>query len=87
MDLVEEDPDACWQAILTILGRQPPERVLGILAAGPLEDLIQYHGPDFIERIESEACKNPAFKQLLGGVWKSSTEEVWARVQKAQPDA
>lgn len=46
MDLVEESPELCWQAILAILARKPNEKVLGILAAGPLEDLINDHGPE-----------------------------------------
>jgi hypothetical protein len=58
--------------------------VLGVLAAGALEDLIQFHGPNFIGHIEAESRRNPAFRRLLGGVWRSSTPEVWARVQRAR---
>jgi hypothetical protein len=74
----------CWLAILEVLSRNPPKHVLGMLAAGPLEDLIEYCGPDFIERIELESLCNPAFRDLLGGVWESSTPEVWARIEKTQ---
>ena len=79
-------PRDCWAAILEILSREPTDEALGILAAGPLEDLINHHGPEFIERIELESRRNKAFRHLLGGVWKSSTPEIWARVQKAQGD-
>ena len=74
----------CWAAILEVLSRNPPEQVIAVLAAGPLEDLIDDHGPEFIERIETESRRNASFRKLLGGVWKSSTPDVWARVQKAQ---
>jgi len=74
----------CWVTILEVLSRKPPDSVLGVLAAGPLEDLIDYYGPEFIERIETEARRNASFRHLLGGVWESSTPDVWARVQKAQ---
>jgi hypothetical protein len=57
--------------------------VLGALAAGELEDLIEYHGPAFIERIEQEAARDPRFRCLLCGVWRSSTPQVWARVLAA----
>jgi len=77
-------PDDCWAVILEVLARSPPDAVLGILAAGPLEDLIHYHGPEFIERIETESRRSAGFRHLLGGVWKSSSPEIWARVQKAQ---
>jgi hypothetical protein len=81
MDLNDEDPELCWRAILEILQRKPRDKVLGVLAAGPLEDLIEYHGPDFIEKIEREAIANPALKHLLGGVWQSSTPGIWARIE------
>lgn len=78
-------PEDCWKAILEVLARDPPKEVIGILAAGALEDLIASHGAEFIERIESESRRNPAFRHLLGGVWKnSSTPDVWARVEKAR---
>ena len=77
-------PEDCWAAILSVLTQDPPAKVLGVLAAGPLEDLIHYFGPEFIERIETESRRNASFRHLLGGVWQSSTPEIWARVQKAQ---
>ena len=83
-ELEHEHPEDCWAAILAVLGRKPSEKVLGILAAGPLEDLIHMHGERFIDRIETEAMRNPAFRALLRGVWKSSTLEIWARVEKAK---
>ena len=55
-----------------------------MLAAGPLEDLIHSHGPEFIEKIEEEARVNREFKLLLRGVWESSTEEIWNRVLRAR---
>lgn len=83
-ELNETNPDICWDAILAIAERKPSEQVLGIVAAGPLEDLIEYHGPEFIDRIESEARANPVFRKMLSGVWESSNEDVWARVQQAR---
>lgn len=73
-----------WVAILAILTREGSDALFGILAAGPLEDLIHGAGPQFIDRIENEARRNPAFRGLLGGVWQSSTPEVWARVERAR---
>ncbi|KAB7768787.1 DUF6869 domain-containing protein [Xanthomonas maliensis] len=74
----------CWAAILEVLSRNPPELVVGVLAAGPLEDLIDRYGPEFIERIELQARRDPAFRHLLGGVWTSSTPSIWARVEAAR---
>jgi len=82
--LNDEDPALCWKAILEILGRKPGDKVLGVLAAGPLEDLVGCHGPAFIDRIDAEARRNPDFRSLLGGVWQASTPEVWQRVLRAR---
>ncbi len=81
MELGQRDQaEASWIAILGVLKRAPSATVLGVLAAGPLEDLIHYWGPTFIERIEDAARRDAAFRALLGGVWQSSTPEVWDRV-------
>jgi hypothetical protein len=80
-------PDDCWVAILEILSRNPPREVIGILAAGALEDLIRSHGPAFIERIETESRRNKDFRHLLGGIWQCTTPEIWARIQKVRGEA
>jgi hypothetical protein len=77
----------CWAAILEILSRKPSESIIGMLAAGPLEDLIDSCGPEFIERIELQARRDPAFRHLLGGVWAGSTPAIWARVEAARGGA
>lgn len=79
-----EHPEVCWEAILQIHRRKPSEKVLEILAEGPLKDLIENHGTEFIERIETEAKANSEFKKLLHGVKGSSREEVWKRILKAR---
>lgn len=86
-ELVNEYPETCWNAILEILHREPSEKVKDILAAGPLEDLIDTHGEEYIELIEEEAKINSKFRELLRGVWESSTPEVWNRVLKARKNA
>lgn len=82
MDSLEQ-AEAGWCAILGILSRRPTEQVLGMLAAGPLEDLIHYWGPNFIDRIERLARDDVQFRNLLSGVWESSSPEIWSRIQRA----
>ena len=80
--IVREHPEHGWRAILAALKDSRLEPHYGTLAAGPLEELLAYHGQQFIERVEAEAKANPKFAWLLGGVWQfTMTEEVWARVQ------
>jgi hypothetical protein len=78
-----EQAEAGWCAILGILARRPKEQVLGVLAAGRLEDLIHYWGPNFIDRIEQAAWNDVQFRNLLTGVWKSGSAEIWSRIQRA----
>ena len=75
-------PEVAWTAIVE-LSRQPlTDRQIALLAAGPLEDLLKYHGPDYIDRIEKEARTYQAFRHLLGGVWRNTiAEPVWRRVE------
>jgi hypothetical protein len=80
----ETDGEDLWRFILCVLEKEPPDNVLGVLAAGPLEELIAYAGHEYIERIEAEARINPRFRQLLGGVWQHGTpEDIWSRVEAA----
>jgi len=82
-DLKYENPNLLWELIQEIHARDENASVAEILSAGPLEDLLSMHGPDFIDLIETKAKKDPSFACLLGGVWKSSTnDKVWERVQK-----
>ena len=79
---LESHGDRLWQFILEIYKRDLPDKVIGVLAAGPLEDLLAKRGVDFIDRVEELARKDPKFNYLLGGVWRNAmTDEVWQRVQ------
>ncbi len=79
---VSDYPELAWEAILEAMSQPRMEAYLGILAAGPLENLLTKHGPDFIERVELLAKSNTKFAWLLGGVWKCTmSEAIWSRVQ------
>jgi hypothetical protein len=81
----EPQPEAIWCFILKVVAKRPSEWTLGMLAAGPIEDLIGVCGDDFIERIEAEARRDPVFRRTLHGVWRTtSSEDVWARVVAAR---
>jgi hypothetical protein len=80
-DLAQDDPDGCWEAILLALSLDQSNAVVENLSAGPLEDLLAHHGDELITRIEIEAGRNPDFRSLLGGVWRSTiSDRVWATV-------
>ena len=80
-----EASEEIWLFILAVLAKEPSQKVLGRLSAGPLEDLIAYKGSDFIERIELLARRDPAFRYLLGGVWQNEAPpDIWKRVESAR---
>lgn len=83
VDDARENPERAWSFILLALETPICEPHLGVLAAGPLEDLLSHHGADFIDRVEAQAQANPKFAHMLGGVWQfEMTDEVWSRVQR-----
>ena len=63
------DPQAKWPLILRLLDTAADDSEVGLVAAGPLEDLLTMYGKDFIDRIETEAVTNPKLRDALSGVW------------------
>ena len=83
VDDAYDNPERAWKFILLAVESPICDKNFGVLAAGTLEDLLSYHGSEFIERVEEQAKANPTFAHLLGGVWRSTmTDEVWRRVQQ-----
>ena len=81
----EREGENLWQFITTAYKRDLSDKVVSSLAAGPLEDLLAKQGPEFIERVEELARKDPRFNNLLGGVWRNTmSDEIWQRVQAAR---
>jgi hypothetical protein len=89
-ELPREQPDLCLAAILEVLGRidgSSPNRLLAVLAAGPLEDLLAYDGSAVVDQIDLLARRDPAFRLLLNGVWDSGIEPgILARLAKYRAD-
>ena len=79
------DPETAWQAVLHIMWHDLSEKQEALVAAGPVESLLSWHGAQFIDRIEAEAQRSPAFAHLLGGVWRQDMpDEIWQRVESAR---
>lgn len=82
-DLCEVDPETCWLVIDKIRCLDSSDAVISNLAAGPLEDLLVFHGAKFIDRVEAVANSDPVFKKLLAAVWKNEIDDaVWTRMRK-----
>lgn len=80
----EKDPSGAWRVVKRILPLVPDES-LGYLAAGPIEDLIDFHCADFIEHIERLATDDNRFRLALTylhiGPWVP--DEIAERLRRA----
>lgn len=82
-DLVREEPEGALRIIKEIVRLDQSEWILANVAAGPVEDLLCYHGPQLIERIEELARRDPTVKKMLGAVWPRNdmSDKVWKRLK------
>ena len=79
--LSADEPEIVWQVILQVIDRRPSDEVLGMLGAGPLEDLMWNHGREFIDRVEQETVTNHKLRGLLSGIYRGEIDdETWARI-------
>lgn len=81
-DLVRNDPEEAWRIIQEIVRLDQTDLILANIAAGPVEDLLSCHGPQFIDRIEELARRDAAVKKMLGAVWRHGmAEDTWKRLK------
>lgn len=77
-----ERPEDCWEVMLFIFRQTTDERTLANLAAGPIEDLLVFHGEKVINWVGLEAQRDPKFRAILSGVWRNAMHaETWDKLQ------
>jgi hypothetical protein len=87
-DLVSNDPLGALELVKAILDIEDNPNVLGLLAAGMLEDLVPEEDGPVIDAVVAEAERNEKFRHLLGGVWfYGMSPEVTERLMKARGEA
>lgn len=64
-------PEDAWDLVVTLV-RRAPDGLLGRIGAGPLEDLVNEHGPELVEWIEGECQRDRRFKAALARMWLTS---------------
>jgi hypothetical protein len=80
--LVREDPEEAWKLILTIWSLDQSTPTRQGLCAGPVGELLCYHGEYVIPYVEKQALSDPSFARLLGGLWQNTmSDNIWNRVQ------
>lgn len=84
-ELIGNDPLAALELVKAILAIETDQNVLGLLAAGMLEDLLPDENGPVIDAVVDEARRNPRFRDLLCGVWfYGMSPEVTERLEKAR---
>jgi hypothetical protein len=73
-------PEDAWPILLLVIEMTDDERVLDLLGAGDLENVVRDHGPAFIDRIETAARQSWRMRRALQGVWASDSP-VWPRIE------
>ena len=75
-------PGELWQFINAVHAMDQSDRIMVMLAAGPIESLLATHGDDYIVLVEEKARSDKQFAKVLGGVWQNSmSDENWLRLQ------
>src|SRR4051812_5039883 len=85
LDACRSLPEIAWAAIMRLLDSALSEKQLGMLASGPIEDLLSHHGAAIIDRLEERARSDAQWRRFLHGVWQLDTsDDIWHRVEKAR---
>jgi hypothetical protein len=64
-DLIDEDPRLACENIFDLRRRAPTKGAFDLAAAGPLEDLVAWHGREVIDLIEPRVLDQPGPSSLL----------------------
>ena len=81
-------PHHQWRFIEATVAGAETDSELGHIAAGPMEHILGWHGPDWIDVVEQRAKSDRKFERMLTGVWRyRMSDEIWARVEALQEKA
>jgi hypothetical protein len=72
--LPTDEPEDCWRFIQIACELRLSEDKLGLLGAGVMEDLMDSHGADFLDRVEAAAKESAAMQTVVDAVWTMSMD-------------
>lgn len=80
-----EDAERAWELVVALVRTAPDDR-LGYVGAGPVEDLVVWHGRALVDWIVGEARRDARFRSALASIWLVADgipADVLARLQEA----
>jgi len=86
--VIHADPNRALAILFAIMQLTEDQKVLGALAAGPLEDFLGVHGETYLETIRSLALEHQRLREVLDGVWQGSMpKNVWRKIEVLKQSA
>ena len=85
-DMEMDYPDLNWAAMLQIISLTRSDAVIHNLACGPLEELVELHGVEYIDQIEKTARTNLNFRLVLRELIETTDKNIWNRILRARSD-
>ena len=84
-EMVRLAPAAAVGFLIVACAQSTSVAELCVIAAGPLEDLLEAHGPLAISHLEKVAKIDPRFRLMLSGTWGADRidPDVWSRLKAA----
>jgi Family of unknown function (DUF6869) len=59
-------PDESWTVLVHLVDMAPNDDALGIVAAGPLADMLSRHADEFGERLVEQMRRDKRFRETVG---------------------
>ena len=86
--LVRNEPARALRVVIALIASAPDDATIAYVAAGPLENLLCYHGNEVIDEVERSASRDERFRRALSGVWARADmlPSIQARVATAVGD-
>lgn len=82
--IIEDRPSLFFELVDLIFQMDSSDPLVANLGAGPLEDLLVYHGDSFINTIVQKIQADKNWKRAAQNVWKNSMSDgVWQQLQNA----
>lgn len=81
LHLPYESPEAAWVFVERVFTKTQSIKVLGLLGAGVLEELIAVDSANAVSQLRKLIERHPIVAEVLHGVWQGDTpDSVWQEI-------